>query len=71
MVSQMGTKLIFLRRPMCMTQIQTQQMDTKVVQRKLIIHVKGLAFKPMLLEFLKNFHLWFFEILERSKNLLF
>jgi hypothetical protein len=36
-----------------------------------LIHVKGLAFKPMLFEFLKNFHLWFFEILERSKNLLF
>jgi hypothetical protein len=30
-----------------------------------LIYVKGLAFKPMLFEFLKNFHLWFFEILER------
>jgi len=35
MVSQMGTKLVFLRRLMCTTQIQTQQMDAKVVQRKL------------------------------------
>jgi hypothetical protein len=34
-----------------------------------LIHVKGLAFKPTLFEFLKNFHLRFFEILKRSKNL--
>jgi len=34
MVSQMGTISIFLRRFMCMTQIQTQQMDAEVVQRK-------------------------------------
>jgi hypothetical protein len=34
MVSQMSAKLVFLRRPMCMTQIQTQQVDAEVVQRK-------------------------------------
>ncbi len=34
-ISQMGIRSIFVRRPMCMTQIQTQQMDAEVVQRKL------------------------------------